>query len=80
LLESAIVLGVGCVTGAIFGVYGHALASRALLLTTGFPAPFSLGSLRIFVTLGLVAGIAMVVIAVPGLLAARVPARASFQE
>jgi putative ABC transport system permease protein len=80
LLESAIVLGVGCVTGAIFGVYGHALASRALLLTTGFPAPFSLGSLRIFVTLGIVAGIAMFVIAVPGLLASRVPARASFQE
>jgi putative ABC transport system permease protein len=80
LLESAIVLGVGCVTGAILGIYGHALASRALLLTTGFPAPFSLGSLRIFVTLGIVAGIAMVVIAIPGLLAARVPARASFQE
>jgi putative ABC transport system permease protein len=80
LLESAIVLGVGCITGAILGIYGHALASRALLLTTGFPAPFSLGSLRILVTLGIVAGIAMVVIAIPGLLAARVPARASFQE
>jgi putative ABC transport system permease protein len=80
LLESAIVLGIGCVVGAVFGVYGHALASRALLLTTGFPAPFSFGSLRIFITLGLVAGIAMAVIAVPGLLAARVPARASFQE
>lgn len=80
LLESAIVLGIGCAVGAVFGVYGHALASRALLLTTGFPAPFSFGSLRIFVTLGLVAGIAMAVIAVPGLLAARVSARASFQE
>jgi putative ABC transport system permease protein len=80
LLESAIVLGIGCAVGAIFGIYGHALASRALLLTTGFPAPFSFGSLRIFITLGLVASIAMVVIAVPGLLAARVPARASFQE
>jgi putative ABC transport system permease protein len=80
LLESAVVLGIGCAVGAILGILGHALACRWLPLTTGFPAPFSWDSLRILVTLALVAGIAMAVIAVPGLLAARVPARASFQE
>ena len=30
LLESSVVLGVGCIVGAAFGVYGHALASRWL--------------------------------------------------
>jgi len=80
LLESAIVLGIGCAVGAVLGIYGHALASRALIRITGFPAPFSLDIQQIAVTLALVASIAMTVIALPGLLAARVPARVSLQE
>lgn len=80
LTESAFVLGIGCVVGALLGEYGHALAGRELRLSTGFPAPFALGGLQVLITLALVAGIAMLVIAVPGLLAAKVPARASFQE
>lgn len=80
LTESAFVLGIGCVVGAVLGEYGHALAGRELRLTTGFPAPFAPGGLQVLITLALVAGIAMLVIAVPGLLAAKVPARASFQE
>ncbi|HEX3519304.1 MAG TPA: FtsX-like permease family protein [Solirubrobacteraceae bacterium] len=80
LLESTIVLGVGCVVGAAFGVYGHALASRWLRLTTGFPAPFAVGAGEVLTTLCLLALIAIAVIAIPGLLAARAPARTSFQE
>jgi putative ABC transport system permease protein len=80
LFESAIMLGIGSVIGATVGVYGHALASRWLKLTTGFPAPFSIGSAHVILTLVLVTGIALAVIALPGLVAARVPARASFQE
>ncbi|MGO9760963.1 MAG: FtsX-like permease family protein [Solirubrobacteraceae bacterium] len=80
LLESVIVLGVGCAVGAIAGIYGHALASRWLRLETGFPAPFAIGLGRVLATLALLAAIALVVIAVPGLAAARAPARASLQE
>lgn len=80
LLESASVLGIGCAIGAALGVYGHALAARELRITTGFPAPFSLAELHVVVTLALVAGISLLVIAVPGMAAARVPVRASFQE
>ncbi len=80
LLESAIMLATGCTVGAVSGVYGHALASRWLNLTTGFPAPFSIGLPQVALTLGVVAGIALVVIAIPGLLAARVSPRASLQE
>ncbi len=80
LAESATLLAIGCVTGTILGVYGHALASHWLVRTTGFPAPFSWAWVQILATLGLVMGIALVVIALPGLSAARVPARESFQE
>jgi len=80
LLESGIVLGIGCADGAIFGLYGHALASRWLKLTTGFPAPFSLGLVQVLLTLLLVGGIALTVVALPGLSAARVSAQTSFQE
>lgn len=80
LLESAIVLGVGCIIGAVAGVYGHALASRWLRLTTNFPAPFQVGLGRVLLTLALLAAIALAVIAIPGLRAARAPARVSLQE
>jgi putative ABC transport system permease protein len=80
LLESAIVLGVGCAVGAVAGIYGHALASRWLRLATGFPAPFEVGLLRVLLTLALLAFIALAVIALPGLAAARAPARTSLQE
>ena len=80
LLEGAIVLALGCTVGAVLGVYGHALASRYLQLTTGFPAPFSFAGLQVLAALGLVGGIALLVVAVPGWIATRVPARTSFQE
>jgi putative ABC transport system permease protein len=80
LLESAIVLGVGCALGASIGIYGHALASRWLRLRTGFPAPFALDMGGVLMTLAVLAAIALAVVALPGLAAARAPARTSFQE
>jgi putative ABC transport system permease protein len=80
LLEGTIVLGVGAATGAVTGVYGHALASRWLRLMTGFPAPFALDLGGVLVTLGLLAAIALAIVALPGLAAARAPARTGFQE
>ena len=80
LLESAILICIGCLDGAVLGIYGHALASRWLKLSVGFPAPFSLGIGLVLLTLAIVTAIALAVIAVPGLVAARVPPRASFQE
>lgn len=80
LAESATLLAIGCITGTILGVYGHALASHWLVRTTGFPAPFSWAWMQILSTLGLVMGIALAVIALPGLRAARVAPEESFQE
>ncbi|HEY4917862.1 MAG TPA: FtsX-like permease family protein, partial [Solirubrobacteraceae bacterium] len=80
LLESAVVLSIGCALGAVAGVYGHALASRWLRVETGFPAPFAVGGGRVLLTLALLAAIALAVVALPGLAAARAPARTSLQE
>ncbi|MGH2878745.1 MAG: FtsX-like permease family protein [Solirubrobacteraceae bacterium] len=80
LLESAVVLGVGCTVGAILGVLGHSLATRWLVLSTGFQAPFSPGVSQLLLDFALVAGVSLIVIALPGLLAARVSARLALQE
>lgn len=80
LWESTIVLGVGCLVGALLGVYGHALASRWLEMSTGFPAPFAFGETQVLVVLALVAGIALAIVALPGARAARVSPQTAFQE
>jgi putative ABC transport system permease protein len=80
LLESAAMLWVGSTAGALIGVYGHALASHWLTLTTSFPAPFAVGAPQVFLTLGLITAIALAVIALPGIAAARVSPRLSLQE
>lgn len=73
LIESAVLLGIGCLDGAILGVYGHVLANRYLRLDTGFPAPFSLGGLQLVLSLLVVAGVSLAVMALPGYSAAGVP-------
>jgi putative ABC transport system permease protein len=80
LLESAISVAIGCVDGAILGIYGHALASRWLKLTTGFPAPFSPGAAQVLLTFAVVTAVTLLVITLPGISAARVPPRVGFQE
>lgn len=80
LLESGVMLGSGSATGAIIGVYGHALAGRWLTISTGFPAPFAVGPIQVFLTLALITVIGLAVIALPGLAAARVPASVGLQE
>lgn len=43
LLESLLLLGVGCLAGAIFGLYGQVLLDRALAQVIGFPVFYSFG-------------------------------------
>jgi len=80
LIESATMLGIGALLGAVVGIYGHALASRWLTTATGFPAPFAFAGTQILFTLALITAITLAVMALPGLAAARVPARVSLQE
>jgi putative ABC transport system permease protein len=80
LCESALVLATGSLAGAAAGLYGHALIDRYLRGVTGFPAPFSTTATQLVATVGLVVGAALVVLAVPGFIASRAPARLALQE
>jgi putative ABC transport system permease protein len=80
LLESLMLLLVGCLTGALFGLYGQQLADRALAHVINFPVVYSLtgtGALRI---LGLVCATALAIVAIPGYLAASVPAALALED
>lgn len=80
LLETAIVLGVGCLTGGLSGIYGHLLGAHWLELSTGFPAPTVIGPVQPLATALLVAAVALAVTALPGYLAARTSPQAGLQE
>jgi putative ABC transport system permease protein len=80
LWESVLVLATGAVTGAAAGLYGHSLFDRYLRDATGFPAPFSTAAPQILATVGVIVGTALIALAIPGVIAARAPARLALQE
>jgi putative ABC transport system permease protein len=80
LLESALLLGTGCLIGAAFGIYGQLLLSHALATVTGFPVVFSAEVSIALRSLLIVTAVAVTIVAVPGLIAARVRPALSLQE
>ncbi|HEY5044288.1 MAG TPA: ABC transporter permease [Solirubrobacteraceae bacterium] len=72
LCESALLLGSGCLAGALFGIYGQLLLSHALLSVTGFPVVFSAGALAAAGSFLLVTAVAAAIVAIPGYRAAAV--------
>lgn len=80
IVETSIVIGTGCVVGAVYGLYGQALLDRALQVVMGFPVQFSPAiPLAVLIIVG-VAVIATAVTGVPGYLAAKVPPVYGFRE
>ncbi|HTR72848.1 MAG TPA: FtsX-like permease family protein [Solirubrobacteraceae bacterium] len=80
LFESVLLLSVGCLIGALFGLYGQQLADRALAQTINFPVLYSVTAMTAFGSLVLVTATATAILAVPGYLAASVPAALALQE
>jgi putative ABC transport system permease protein len=80
VLEAGVVLGAGCVTGALSGAYGHALIDRYLRLTTGFPVPFAPAGWQTVESILLVLAAALALVAVPAYLAANASPRLGLQE
>jgi len=80
LLESAVLLGAGCTTGALFGLCGEQLADRALADSVNFPVAYSLAVAPALVSLVAVSVTAVLVLAIPGYLAAGVSPAVALQE
>ena len=75
LFETGLVLGTGCFTGALMGIYGHLLGNRWLQFSTGYPAPFSVTTWQTVSTCLVVGVAAIAVTAVPGWFVSRAPMR-----
>ena len=73
LLEGALLVGVGALTGAAFGIYGQQLADRALAQTVNFPIMPSIAVGGAISSLALMITTALAILSIPGYLAASVP-------
>lgn len=80
LLESLMLLGVGCLTGAAFGLYGQQLADRALAHVINFPVVYSVTVTAALRSVALVSAAALAILAIPGYLASSVPAALALQD
>jgi putative ABC transport system permease protein len=70
--ESAVLLGSGCLIGAVFGLYGQLVISHALATVTGFPITISVGAAIAIFSFVIVSATALAIVAAPGYLAVRV--------
>jgi putative ABC transport system permease protein len=80
LIESAVLLGVGCATGALFGLYGEQLADRALARIVDFPVIVSLAAAPALFSFVAVSAAAVSILAIPGYLAAGVSPAVALQD
>jgi putative ABC transport system permease protein len=80
LLESAVMLGVGAVTGAAWGIYGQVALDGYLTASTGFPVARLGASWRPLEVLVVVFIAALAISAIPTWFTARVPARLALEE
>jgi putative ABC transport system permease protein len=80
LLESVLLLGVGCGAGAVFGLYGQQLLDRALANVINFPVVSSVAVPAAVVCFAVVLAAAAVALAAPGWLAVRVQAALALED
>jgi putative ABC transport system permease protein len=80
VLESLILLGVGCFSGALFGLFGQQLLDRALNIVINYPVSSSVGVIVALSSLALVTAAAVLMVAIPGWFAASVPAGLALQD
>jgi putative ABC transport system permease protein len=79
-VEATLMLGAGCLTGAVAGVYGQLVLDGYLRHVTGFPvAPIATGA-RPFEIFAVVLASALAIVAVPGWLASRVSPALALEE
>lgn len=77
LLEASILIGVGCSLGALFGLLGQSLLSRALTSVTGFPVVYSMAATGALLTALAVTLTAVAIVGIFGQRAASVTPESS---
>jgi len=80
LLESMLLLGAGCLTGALVGLYGQVVIDGYLRDVTGFPIVTLTAGLRPLELLALVIVVVLALVAGPGFFAARVSPTLALEE
>ncbi len=75
LYDSALLLLAGCLTGAVFGLYGQLLVSHALESVTGFPISLHMESLVALASFVLVSVATLAVVSLPGYFVVCAPPR-----
>jgi putative ABC transport system permease protein len=80
LVESALMLGAGCLTGAVTGIYGQLIIDGYLEHVTGFPVVRLGASLRPLEVLVIVIVVVLAIAAVPGWFASRVSPTLALNE
>ncbi|MGA9875640.1 MAG: FtsX-like permease family protein [Solirubrobacteraceae bacterium] len=80
LVESAIMLSAGCLTGAIAGVYGQLVIDGYLKHVTGFPVASVATGQRPIEIFALVIAAVLAIVSLPGWFASRVPATLALNE
>jgi putative ABC transport system permease protein len=80
LLESLLLLAVGCLAGAALGLYGQQLLDRALANVINFPVVYSIAAVSALLSLAIVTTAALAIVAIPGYLAAGVPPAVALQD
>jgi putative ABC transport system permease protein len=71
LTQALLVLTAGAIIGAVVGLYGQALGTRWLRISTGFPTIFAVAGPLALTTLVIVTVLALVIVTIPGYLAAK---------
>ncbi len=79
-IESALILGAGCLTGLIAGVLGQLAIDGYLRHVTGFPVSGLAATPRPFELLALLAAAVAAIVLLPGWVASRVPPTLVFDE
>ncbi|HEU4701901.1 MAG TPA: FtsX-like permease family protein [Conexibacter sp.] len=80
VLENALVLGIGCSIGAVFGLVGQFMLTRLLADATDFPTSYAPAGWLALGTFAGVTTVAVLIAAFPGYFAARVSPAASGYE
>lgn len=71
LAQALVVLTSGAIVGAVFGLFGQALGTRWLKISTGFPTIFEMAGVLALTTLATVSVLAIAIVMVPGYFAAK---------